>query len=778
MFRTFRGFSVVMLILIGSGSSNAKQNTALFDSHEHHLKTHSNTLLGRRTYADTINNALRQVHAASNRNSTTPITQNVDFLKDVTYFKSTVELGKRFSQRLKIEWLTALNDVLQEVRDKTDGLEDTKDNNPFCVNDTGRIVTGIFDREPWALQILDSIGKPSASITQGRTLWVGNYEQCRSVYVASDPNRYSSGFKGAYVNQELYITAGSLKGARVNWGLCFPNTCNEGQIYTLLKDVKTALGSKDIAIGKPSILENTREFTTATYASVIILSVIGALMAIGTLYDVIMVQIPRWEAEKIAKVKASKLPTNAKLEESNGYQAIMESKQNEGRDEASPPIGKPKTPAKVHHSKPIKALLAFSVYTNVSKFLNTSQPQGSLGAIHGIRFLSMSWVLLGHTFGFGTEYFANFGTFYFNNVMKDWTYDAIMNAFSSVDSFFTLSGFLTAYLTIREMNKIKTWKINWGLFYFHRYWRLTPPYMLTLTLALGLSQYLGSGPMWPNVVPSDRESCEDKWWANLLYVNNAVNDAWCFGHAWYLANDMQFFVLSPLMIVPFFFNIYAGLAMSSLFLMTNWIVSGVMSSDQGWDARPGEDQDYMIDYYMKPWHRIGPYVVGIIVGALLGARKLPRLNKLSNTIGWMLATATGLAVVYGLRGDISGKHQGSVAVHALYNALSRSAWGACVCWVIVACSQGYGGPVNSLLSWSPFVCLGRLTYMAYLVHPNILYAYYANMGEPFMVNDFNMIVLYLGVVFLVNMVAFVLMLGLESPMIGLEKALLPERKRD
>ena len=188
--------------------------------------------------------------------------------------------------------------------------------------------------------------------------------------------------------------------------------------------------------------------------------------------------------------------------------------------------------------------------------------------------------------------------------------------------------------------------------------------------------------------------------------------------------------------------------------------------------------DYMDDYYVKPWHRIGPYVVGIAVGALLAARKLPRLNKLTNTVGWMLATATGLAVVYGLRGDISGKHPGSTEVHALYNAVSRSAWGACVCWVIVACKEGYGGPVNALLSWSPFVSLGRLTYMAYLVHPTILYAHYANLGQTIIMNDFNVIVLYLGVVFLVNLVAFVLMLGLESPMIGLEKALLPERKRD
>ena len=47
-----------------------------------------------------------------------------------------------------------------------------------------------------------------------------------------------------------------------------------------------------------------------------------------------------------------------------------------------------------------KALLAFSVYTNGAKILNTNQPKGTLTAVNGIRFISMSWVILGHVFAF------------------------------------------------------------------------------------------------------------------------------------------------------------------------------------------------------------------------------------------------------------------------------------------------------------------------------------------------------------------------------------------
>lgn len=46
-------------------------------------------------------------------------------------------------------------------------------------------------------------------------------------------------------------------------------------------------------------------------------------------------------------------------------------------------------------------LLSFSVYTNGSKILSTHQSAGTLTAINGIRFISMTWIILGHTFVFG-----------------------------------------------------------------------------------------------------------------------------------------------------------------------------------------------------------------------------------------------------------------------------------------------------------------------------------------------------------------------------------------
>lgn len=64
--------------------------------------------------------------------------------------------------------------------------------------------------------------------------------------------------------------------------------------------------------------------------------------------------------------------------------------------------------------------------------------------------------------------------------------------------------------------------------------------------------------------------------------------------------------------------------------------------------------------------------------------------QILNLFGWIVATAVGLAVVYGLYDDFEG-HILSVSLSALYNALSRTAWGACVAWVIFSCVTGNGG---------------------------------------------------------------------------------------
>ncbi|CAG5133781.1 unnamed protein product, partial [Candidula unifasciata] len=46
----------------------------------------------------------------------------------------------------------------------------------------------------------------------------------------------------------------------------------------------------------------------------------------------------------------------------------------------------------------VNIFLSFSAYTNGKRLLSTSQAPGSITVIHGLRFLTMAWIIIGHTY--------------------------------------------------------------------------------------------------------------------------------------------------------------------------------------------------------------------------------------------------------------------------------------------------------------------------------------------------------------------------------------------
>ena len=130
------------------------------------------------------------------------------------------------------------------------------------------------------------------------------------------------------------------------------------------------------------------------------------------------------------------------------------------------------------------------------------------------------------------------------------------------------------------------------------------------------------------------------------------------------------------------------------------------------------DFDFQADNYIVPWCRFQPYAVGIIVGMLLHkTREIGyKMNRIVTAGCWILATCLGLSVIYGL--DPLGQH--NAVENATYGGLNRLAWAVAVGWLIFACSRGYGGWINTFLSWEAFTVLSRVTFVMYLLHSTII----------------------------------------------------------
>ncbi|XP_033732240.1 nose resistant to fluoxetine protein 6-like [Pecten maximus] len=720
---------------------------------------------------DSYSNIMGGIHGLPERVIQTKLLQSQ--IMDSDYTKPGVRLFSMVSQLSPLNregFLLSLQDIFPMLKNITQyNVSET------CLNHTERFFEGLLDREMWSFRMLDAVGKPPSGLLNFDLSWYGSYEECTNITIPEFRGKYCSVNFPLVKSQSAQspIALGILPG--INIGVCVPSSCSGQDVSNFINTVfsvtvdRINTGNLSLDAGFTTCQENDLKFDTKATVVLVISCLFLALLVIATLYDLVYIQWPKNKTKEYEEIDNGVPTFTHKIRGTEG--------------ESQPLLGAPDIGVVAAPGILVQALLAFSVYTNACKILNTHQGPGSITCLNGVRFLSMSWVVLGHAFAFGIGSADNLAT-YFPEFMKTWTAHAILNALVSVDSFFTISGLLLSYLVLKEMKK-KNGKLNWGMFYFHRFWRLTPPYMLLMMVYVPLFRYMFEGPKWMQG-GTEKDFCSDTWWTNLLYINNLVKtDKMCMGWSWYLANDMQFFVLSPLMLVPLFFAPTIGLIVCMIFMLATLITAGVISRVEGMPpsmvgggGTPAGAKDYFNDYYIVPYCRIGTYVVGIITGYILYKTECRcRINRYVNLVCWLLAAAVACSVVYGLYDPING-HPLSLDVSALYNTTNRIAWGVSICWVIFACATGNGGFVNTLLSWKAFIPLSRLTYCGYLIHPIVMFAFYFSHQTPIHYTNFSLIMIYLGFLCLTFMGAFILSLAFEAPFMGLEKVIFKRERSE
>lgn len=656
----------------------------------------------------------------------------------------------------------------------------------------------------WILKVLDSFGKVPAGFLSGNTFWIGDYEQCTKLAV----HQSGGNFKGQYCTLYMPINldmSGALvassskcsnnsdplqKGRKLaqssvlRYGFCVPNSCdgsllNQTLFSPLLLNITNNLlnqmlkGKLDkplkklpfIGINCHSPAKDRLKDDGFAIAMIVLLAFFAFLLIVGTAYEYLDYG-PRAEAFPLKASQPGEMSRAEYYASVSGFQ---------------------------------KALLAFSVIGNGKKVLSMEAKAGQLDCIHGIRFISMTWVILGHTYYFAAKYVANLVDFM--QILKEFSSQAVLNATVSVDSFFVISGLLMTYLFLSTTNKRKGRNLrsvyHWIMYYVHRYIRLTPVYAIILGLDIGLFKYLTDGPLW-NQEGVEINNCKDSWWYNILYVNNFFGvDDLCMGHSWYLAIDMQIYWVAPPVLVLFWFFAPGAILILTALIALHFGLNAYVEWDwdfppnAAWTLAPQQFNPnplvglwYFKYDYVPTYTRCGTYCIGMLFGYALyrihkrsGALKY-HINRWLNLAIWLLMAVAACWVLYGLwpisRGDISPK-----SFNIFYAAANRLIWGVAVGWVVFACVTGNGGPVNTLLS-SPYIFpFSRLTYCAYLIHPFVMYYEYSGADRPVYFKDHYTFVYYFFAHFTVAYaLAFILSLAFESPILTLEKLILPRDTSD
>lgn len=638
-------------------------------------------------------------------------------------------------------------------------------------------------------KMLDSWGKVPERVLLGNLNWIGAFDECNG----------ENGTKYCMSTMNLFGTA-SLQGF---YGTCLPKQCNSADVHQMLQFVNLFLkGIITFPQWSVTLCNEPLKYESGVIVTIVLLAILLALCLFGSFLEILQdICLPhnltpyRTFSHQIDDTPTTKNELSSFEQEQNGIHVQD--------DNVVYIITKPAVRGNII----TRLFICFSFIKNIKAILSTKVPKGAIESINGIRTISMTWVILGHYYFFATIVGHVDNILDVGNILHRFSFMPVGNAFVSVDTFFMLGGLLVAYLTLRRMEKFANMSIIAIIFFFlkfylHRFIRLTPSLAMLILIWNNILPLMVRGPwaLWLQqgvYLENMKKPCKDYWWTNILYINNFWPKGFgeeCVGWTWYLANDMQFYVVSPVILLVMYFlnknlrsatqrHLAVFLFISCLcfisFVITGTLIGyydlPTLQSATGLPGNPrqkngGKYSDYV---YGKPYTRIPPYLVGIFLGYMLSKEiKLTRA-KLVTLSGWAAAIIVGLAVVYGpwhvFKPD---GHFFNDAENVIYGTFFRWAFTAAVAWVVYACHNNCGGLVNKFLSWRFWIPLSRLTFGAYLLHPLVLVYFYTVHQKSFLYQDNLMVFNFTAVTVISYASAFIFALLVEYPVQNLEKIIL------
>ncbi|XP_065346551.1 O-acyltransferase like protein-like [Cloeon dipterum] len=531
--------------------------------------------------------------------------------------------------------------------------------------------------ELWALNMYESSTKLLDGVLTGLIVPPGNFDQCVAVRAPE--------FKGKYCRVKVQIAqnVGLPQLPTYEVAACGPSTCSDDEIAQIAQFNMGTVGlnvTNAFTYVHSCEYDGVRNLDGGFWATIGVMSFLVLLVVSAAIAD--------WYCEKFEK----------------------------------------KVPAAV-----ATLIAAFSLRSNLRQLFKISRGKvaGQVPCVHGIRVISTIWVVVGHKYEIYIAAMPFMNTFEFFTLPQEFSSMPYINSLFSVDTFFVLSGFLVTYVYCTDV--IKGRKFNIIQYYVYRYLRLTAPVAMMVLFVAFVIYYIGRGPQWNTLFWFQSQTCRDRWWTTLLYVNNLVDYpsmSTCVPVSWYLSVDMQLSWAAPIVLLPLMrWPKYTLIGIGGLiFLSTSLIFGLTYAYDFFWTypvyniPHPNSLPDYWFWCYIMPWMRAQPYLVGMALGWFMSKpRKVP-FNRLWAVVIWLLNTACVLTVLFTIALAYRPEHPYNETEAAFYNSLHRLMWGLNIAWIIYACSNGLGGPINSILSWNYWQPLSKLSYCIFLTHMFIIFS--------------------------------------------------------
>ncbi|GMT15815.1 hypothetical protein PFISCL1PPCAC_7111, partial [Pristionchus fissidentatus] len=211
-----------------------------------------------------------------------------------------------------------------------------------------------------------------------------------------------------------------------------------------------------------------------------------------------------------------------------------------------------------------KLLMSLSILRNSADIFTMTKDADSILCLDAIRFITFTWVVAGHAIVFVADGDNGLQVLKISNQLIS---DLFLNFFSTVDTFFVLSGLLVAYSFFKAIKNILQKQhrdsdymytpLNWILFYVHRWMRLTPAYLMFIGFYVAWTPQIHD--VWSSGIAQNLTqnviNCEERWWMNALYINNFGDFlGTCYPISWFLAVDTQLYYTAPIFLVSLYLS--------------------------------------------------------------------------------------------------------------------------------------------------------------------------------------------------------------------------------
>ncbi|XP_068152868.1 nose resistant to fluoxetine protein 6-like [Drosophila tropicalis] len=604
----------------------------------------------------------------------------------------------------------------------------------LCVADMAQWTSSITSGSYWALKMIDSWGSLPSGYLVGNVVDLGNYDECVGIRkVISSSHR----IKGKYCFLELPIAQWFgvdneiLKYTNMKIATCFPASCSAKTMDKFLGQMlkryvnweTTGLGSIDESSCRTN---ESKALDGLTISIIVLLSVFGVLMVLATLTDYFIF------TDK--NIPSLVIVFSARFNSRTLFRIV-------DRSNSSPNV---------------------------------------INCLEGIRCLSLIWVVYGHEYVFAVKK-PNL-----NQSQLFWWFEYAYSSFIlqgtfTVDTFFFLSGLLVVLVTLRSMEKNKG-KLNIPKMYLYRYIRLTPVLALAILMYMKILPLLGNGPISSFF---NYNVCERIWYRTLTYTQNYGVTEICLPHTWYLAVDMQLYLLSPLFLIALFKwgrkaagGICVLMLMLSACLFATMMI-GKYSLQFNLNMNIMLAAEAMKKLYLATHTHAAPWLIGFLFGYFLHSSrgKSFHLSRFIIWIAWILSLGMIFTSLFSKYASAQWRAPAmSTLEESLYYTLTRVAWPLALCWIVFACLQGYGGMANSFLSsplWQP---LSRLSYSAYIWHIFLLEVHHMQLRSHTYFSDYQMMLNFWSDFGFTLLMSYVVYIVIEAPLVSGLTLLLPNRR--